>query len=57
MSEGADKLRAFDDVLGSPLDHLGTIPREVTCEYNWSLMSRGAEIFWMNLPDKLTRKP
>lgn len=33
MSEGADLLRAFDDVFGSPLDHLeelGTIPREVT---------------------------
>lgn len=60
MSEGADLLRAFDDVLCSPLDHLeelGTIPREVTCQNNWSLMSRRAEIFWMDLCDKLTPKP
>lgn len=52
MSEGADLLRAFDDVLNCPLDHLeelGTIPREVTCQNKWSLMSRGAGIFWMDL--------
>lgn len=37
MSERADLLRAFDDVLDSPLVHLeelGTISRKVPCENN-----------------------